>query len=191
VVAGAFMEGKGKVVFTSFNTSYSRLLAGEKEGYAAYWARLLKEGKMKMGEEWSWDPSLPRVGEEVRVRVQTDALMPQAIVGMAVVHLAQNPDLRFLWEGKYWPEREGWQTVYRPMGDTAWWYVWPAGAWRGVYRQRRMEETAAYFPAGHAEVRDRWKEREKVVIPAAWFWGLFLFAAAFLWVERKMGGMNG
>jgi hypothetical protein len=28
-------------------------------------------------------------------------------------------------------------------------------------------------------------------VPKPWFWGVFLLAMVFLWVERKMGGMNG
>jgi len=133
VMVGAFLEGAGKIVFTGLNTSYSRLLSGDKEGYAGFWALLLKEVARKgdAGDEWSWEPALPRVGEPVVMRLQTAAAMPQAMVGGSVVYLAQDAALSFFWRGRYWPETAGWQPVYRPAGDTTWWYVWPAGAWGG------------------------------------------------------------
>jgi hypothetical protein len=186
IVAGALLEGSGKVVFTVLNTSYSRLLAGDRGGYGAYWVRLLGEGRRKTGEEWSVGPELPRVGEEVGLRLQTAEELPQAIVGVsggreAAVYLAQDAELAFLWRGKYWPEKSGWQWVYRPMGDSAWWYVWPAGAWKEL--ERRVKKAMVKNSA--------LPERERVEFPAGWFWGLFLLAAVVLWVERKIGGMNG
>jgi hypothetical protein len=77
------------------------------------------------------------------------------------------------------------------MGEPAWWYVWPAGAWRGVDRMRRMEETKNYVVTMRGGVDGGRLERQRVEFPKGWFWGLFLLGAVFLWVERKMGGMNG
>ena len=70
--------------------------------------------------------------------------------------------------------------VSRPMGNTAWMYVWPSGAWKGIERMRRVEKAGKVMA-----------KRERVEFPKIWFWGLFLLGAVFLWVERKMGGMNG
>jgi hypothetical protein len=181
VVAGALLEGSGKLVFTALNTSYSRLLAGDRGGYAAYWTRLLRSARVRSVEEWSVTPALPRVGEEVGLQLQTAEELPQGIVDGKVVYLAQDAELGFLWRGKYWPEKSGWQGVYRPMGDSAWWYVWPLGAWKDVERGHK---------SGVVKNSDLQK-RERVEFPKGWFWGLFLFGVVFLWVERKISGMNG
>jgi hypothetical protein len=220
VVVGAFVAGRGKVVFTALNTSYSRLLSGEREAYASYWSGLLREAARRgeAREEWSFSPELPRVGEEVEVQLQTAAGFPQGDIGGTAVYLAEDAGLPFDWRGRYWPEKAGWQMVYRPMGDTAWWYVWPVGAWKGVERMRRMEETRNYVAAGvsadggranrdttaggranrdtrervtHERVTHDRVSREWVEFSRVWFWGLFLLGVAFLWVERKLGGMNG
>jgi hypothetical protein len=180
VAAGAFLEGSGKVVFTALNTSYSRLLAGDRGGYARYWSELLREGRGKVVEEWSVVPGLPRVGDENLLQLQTGEELPQGIVGKTAVYLAQDAGLSFLWSGKYWPEKAGWQMVSRPMGDTAWWYVWPRGAWKGVERDEKARGVVAAGPG-----------RERVEFSKGWFWGLFLLGVVFLWVERKMGGMSG
>lgn len=193
VAAGAFLEGSGKVVFTALNTSYSRLLAGDRGGYARYWTELLREGRSKVGEEWSVVPGLPRVGEENLLQLQTGEELPQGIVGKTAVYLAQDAELPFLWRGKYWPEKAGWQVVSRPMGDTAWWYVWPRGAWKGVERGVTARGVVAAGPvAGGEGLRSATRSgQERVEFSKGWFWGLFLLGVVFLWVERKMGGMSG
>jgi len=187
VVLGSFLNRAGKVVFTALNMSYSRLLAGDRVRYSAYWAKLLRAAArpVEAKDEWSFSPDLSRVREEVSVRLQTAASFPQGMVGGdgekdAAVYLAQAAGLPFEWRGRYWPGKEGWHWVSRPGGDTAWWYVWPEGAWKKIERAPRLEEKKNLVVA-----------RERMEFPRAWFWGLFLLGTVFLWVERKMGGMSG
>jgi hypothetical protein len=188
-VVGVMMEGAGKIVFSGDNTSYSKLLAGEKSAYAAYWSGLLKQVARRGDwlDGWSWEPGLARVGEEVGLRLQTGTAMPQGMLGSTTVYMAQDRGLGFFWRGKYWPEKAGWQMVCRPGGDTAWGYVWPKGAWKGVEEMRQMGPVAA----SRSGVESGRMGKERVELPKGWFAGLFLLGAVFLWVERKMGGMNG
>lgn len=218
MLVASCLDGAGKLVFSTLNTSYSRLLAGERQQYAAYWSNLLQEaagasGRMSTaGEEWSWKPGLPRVGEPVVMELQTAAGFPQGMIGETAasgrmgpqtevaVYLAQDAVLPFYWRGRYWPGTAGWQTVYTPAGDTAWWYAWPAGAWKPVNRERRRVETldlirdgkigAAPVSGGGSLVTEK-LVMEKAEFPKWWFYGFFLLGALFLWVERKMGGMSG
>ena len=178
VVAGALLEVMGKVVFTALPASYARLLAGQKAEYAAYWSKLLREGRKEAAEEWNWEPALPRVGDEVRLRLQTAEAFPQGVIGATVVYLIQDPQLAFLWRGKYWPEKAGWLPLGRPMGDTSFCYVWPAGAWKGILKEQEGKDAERV-------------ERMRVEFPKGWFACLFLLSMVFLWVERKMGGMSG
>ena len=180
IVAGAWLEGSGKVLFTAMDTSYSRLLVGDRVGYARYWSELLREGRKKVGGKKGAGTGLPRVGEETLLELQTTDDLPQGIVGKTAVYLAQDAELSFLWRGKYWPEKAGWQMISRPMGDTVWWYVWPRGAWKGMERAPQVEVAGQNM-----------EKRERVEFPKGWFWALFLLGVVFLWVERKMGGMNG
>jgi hypothetical protein len=138
------------------------------------------------------------------LRLQTVEELPLAVVGAqggwadargsrgreAVVYLAQDAELAFLWRGRYWPEKSGWQLVYRPTGDSAWWYVWPAGAWKGMDRGARSEVKRRVV-AGERESGGGSVVRERVEFPKGWFLGLFLLGMVVLWVEGKIGGMNG
>ena len=180
VIVWSGMDGAGRVVITAENRSYSRWMEGRRQEYADYWTTILDEAARKTGaeEEWRWRPGLPRVGEPVVAELETEAAFPQGIVGREAVYLAQDGSLPFLWRGKYWPEKAGWQQAHTLNGDTAWWYAWPAGAWKGIYPGRPI--------MGNATLR-----AESANKMAGWLYVVLFLSMTFLWVERKIGGMKG
>ena len=171
----AGMVGAGRVVVSAGDSTYSWWMAGRRQEYAAYWSSLLQQAARKTGtgEEWRWRPALPRVGEPVEAELQTGSPLPQGIFGREAVYLGQDGFLPFLWRGEYWPETAGWQQVHTLKGDTAWWYAWPAGAWKAVKR-------------GGAVVDAPIVREERAEIPKGWIYAVLLFSLAFLWVERKI-----
>jgi hypothetical protein len=203
---GGGLYGAGKVVFTTLNTTYARVLAGERTAYAAYWAGLLGRvaREPEPGERWQLMPAFPRVREPVAAMLATAAEMPQGVVGGEGVYLAEDADLLFDWRGMYWPERAGWQTLNTLNGDTTNFYVWPREAWVVLYREQRRRETLSYLAErggkgdgngggrrGEGRGRSDVAGQQSVPIPKYWFYGIFLINLLFLWVERKIGGMNG
>ena len=198
-VAGR-LYGSGKVVFTTLNATYVRMMTGQRQSYAAYWSAILRRvsREAEPGEEWQLQPALPRVGEPVAVVVQTGAAAPQGLIGEegggpggvseeapVNVYLAQEEMLPFRWRGTYWPRAAGWQVVRTLQGDTVWSYVWPRAAWAALYGGQRMRETPAYLGKG-VRVGDGAVTREAVALPAYWAYTLFLLSILFLWVERKI-----
>ena len=182
-VAGR-LYGLGKVVFTTLNATYVRMMTGQRQSYAAYWSAILRRvsREAEPGEEWQLQPVLPRVGEPVAVVVQTGAPAPQGLIGEegsvpVNVYLAQEEMLPFRWRGMYWPRAAGWLAVRTLQGDTTWSYVWPRTAWTALYEKQQMRETPAYRGG---------EVREAVALPAYWAYTLFLFSVLFLWVERKI-----
>ena len=202
-------EGMGEIVWTKHIT-YPMMLAGEKEGYAAYWSSLLREAAREepAGDRWEWRPELPRVEEPVRFMVQTEAGgMPQGVIGEGVnMYLAEDGVLPYSWSGRYWPEAVGWQTVSRLQGDTTSWYAWGAGAWGPLYREKRKKETETFIKEMAGSTKDsgalatgdgEWvKAREKSVKTnealatdgrvAGWFYALLIVSLLFLWIEKKI-----
>ena len=228
---GGGLYGAGKVVFTTLNTTYVRMLAGQRSAYAAYWAGLLGRvaREPEPGERWQLMPALPRVREPVGVMVATAAELQQGMVGgdgvtgaptpgavaTTALYLAEDADLLFDWHGVYWPERAGWQTLSTLNGDTTNFYIWPREAWTTLYREQRRRETLSYLAergedesrggvgrggdgsgvvpgrGGDGRGRSDVAGQESVPIPKYWFYSIFLISVLFLWVERKIGGMNG
>jgi hypothetical protein len=179
-VVGVVLAGAGKVVYSASNTSYSQWLAGRRDNYSAFWTMLLRQVARtgEPEEEWNWRPRLARVGEPVELELASDIAEPEGLVGGMAVYLEQDAALSWRWRGRYWPLSAGWQEVRVPGGDTSWAYVWGADAWKGI-RGTNVE----------AEVRK--PEKEWVEVPRWIFYVVFLLSVFFLWVERKIAGMNG
>jgi hypothetical protein len=194
------LYGSGKVVFTTLNATYAQVMKGQRQAYAAYWSTLLRRvsGETEPGEKWQLIPALPRVGEPVTTVVQTDAAGPvQGLVeaengGAPInVYMVEGQVLPFEWRGTYWPATAGWQMLHTLKGDTTWVYFWPRSAWAALYGQQRSRAEVRNGIGTAAVARAAPRLREAVVIPAYWFYVLFFLSVLFLWVERKMAGMNG
>jgi hypothetical protein len=208
VAVGGSLYGSGKVVFTTLNSTYVRMMTGQRQAYAAYWSAILHRvgREAEPGEEWQLTPALPRVGEPVAAVVQTGAAPGvQGLIGEegsapVNVYLAQEEMLPFRWRGTYWPATAGWQVVRTLQGDTTWAYVWERAAWAALYGEQRLRETRVYGRAGvrigngagsGAGEGSGADTKEAVTLPIYWAYILFLLSVLFLWVERKMAGMSG
>jgi hypothetical protein len=180
------MVGTGRVAISAANSTYVQWMEGRRQAYADYWTSLLQEVTRRRmeGEEWRFHPALPRVGEPVVARLATDAALPQGMIGDAMgtssaVYLAEDAWMPWLWKGQYWPEKGGWQLAHTPGGDTAWWYAWPADAWKANPPIRTGQP-------GFERLRE-----DNVEITKIWIYAVLLSSMTFLWVERKISGMKG
>jgi len=206
VIVGGGPYGAGKVIYTTMNTTYVRMMAGQSAVYAAYWSSLLRRvGRMaEARDEWTLMPAQPRVGEEMdAVLEEGGAGQPLGLVGAigsaglagndggspVSLYFAQDDRLPFIWRGRYWPEGVGWRDLWTTGGDTVWSYVWPRGAWISLYRELRRKETLDYRGSGRESGSGG--EGDQVEVPKYWFYIVFLISVLFLWVERRIGGMSG
>ena len=195
VVVGCVRDGMGKVIFSKSDTSYVEWMEGRQAEYADYWGALLRE-VMREGEKeekWVWQPAFAEVGMPMVGEVETGAVLPAGVVGSepVTVYLAQDAVLPFRWRGRYWPVAAGWMAAHTQGGDTTWRYVWPVGAWAAADRERRRAATQGYLQKLRPAETERRMVPEKVALPKGWLYALFVMAMVFLWVERKMSGMNG
>ena len=185
-VVGVVLVGEGKVVYSASNTSYSQWLAGRKDDYSAYWTMLLRQA-LRAGEPeevWNWRPRLASVGEPVELELASAIAEPEGLVGSTAVYMGQDAAMSWRWRGRYWPMSAGWQEVRVPGGDTSWAYVWGVTAWKGIHSDSGSRE-------GSAAAGERKPVKEWVDFPRWIFYVVFLFSVFFLWVERKIAGMNG
>lgn len=205
ILVSSGLYGSGKLLFTTLNSTYSRMLSGEKKEYAAYWSQLLQKATRSAGpeEEWQFTPDLPQVNEPVEALLQTDKKgLPQGQFNPAQQHvyLAQAPLLPFQWQGTYWPAAAGWQSAATLQGEPCWWYAWSGEDWRNVHRRQRGEETWEYIAAqavlreqtalkqavGDRDPATQADDSGQVPVSRTWFYVLFILSCLFLWVERKI-----
>ncbi|HXB91922.1 MAG TPA: hypothetical protein VNU72_06520 [Puia sp.] len=182
ILVAASLYGRGKMIFTTRNSTWSEVLAGDGRTYAAYWSELLRtaSSEKEMEESWQMQPDLPAIGEPVHARLQSFrsprspslsrlalslaptsfASLPgppqlQGHFGVQSVALQQDALLPFFWQGTYWPPTTGWQSACTAQGDTTRWYVWPADAWQSFHRQQRWNETRQYIASRHSLIDRR------------------------------------
>jgi hypothetical protein len=194
LVAASRRFGLGTVVVSVVPATFRWALQGQEVGYGSFWNQLLVAATPPpaLAATWQLASRWPRPQYPLSLRLN-GALPPAAelptvrpLAGGAAVQLALAQDLRLPeWStAQYWPHATGWHQVQGP-GRTAYnFFVFDSAAWLGpelAERQQALaQRTAASELGGSAtgSVQQPWA--------AGWFFGLFLLAAGFLWLEEKL-----
>jgi hypothetical protein len=103
------------------------------------------------------------------------------------VFLARDPLTPTHWRGTFWPREPGWHEV-AAAGGTAF-YVQSIDAWRSQQGAERLDATARQLVyAAPVSTRQQLPPQStSQPIPVAWFFGLFLLSAGYLWSLRRTG----
>ncbi|WP_310391431.1 hypothetical protein [Hymenobacter sp.] len=193
LVAASRRVGLGFVVVSVVPETFRWGLQGRAPVYASFWNRLLTAAAppAPAAATWRTGTRWPRARQPLTLHLAAAALpaaRPTVVLaaGGPAVRLALRQDTRLPeWStAQFWPAAAGWYQVRGPDKTTHNFYAYPAAAWRGPERQARQQAAAqrqAAVAAG-APARDTVQEPW----PAAWFFGAFLLAAGFLWLEEKL-----
>ncbi|GAA4503669.1 hypothetical protein GCM10023172_28900 [Hymenobacter ginsengisoli] len=193
VVAASRRVGLGATVVSVVTETFRWALQGQAATYSSFWSQLLTAATPPPAPAATWLAlsRWPRPQQPLMLRLAgaRPASLPtvQPLAGGPAVALALAQDARLPeWStAEYWPARAGWHQVRGPGRTVHSFYVYDSAAWRGpelAARQQALAARAALAsPAPAAEVatvQQPW--------PAGWFFGLFLLAAGFLWLEEKL-----
>ncbi|HEY8917307.1 MAG TPA: hypothetical protein VIM87_12735 [Chitinophaga sp.] len=176
MLAGSSLYGSGKLVNTTLHTTYSWLLAGNRESYQNLWSLLLQKAARTRSEtaQWFIGTALPTVRMPVTLRLETSTPQPMATVNGARLSLAQDAVLPFQWQGTCWPTQAGWQTAVAATGDTCHWYAFDEKAWQSIAAREQRQDSATITSA------------DASTLPKIYIVIVLLLALTFLWVEEKM-----
>lgn len=193
LVAAGQRYGLGTVVVSVVPETFRWALQGQAAAYASFWSQLLGAAAPPPapGATWQVLGRWPRPQQPLTLRlagsVPTSQPTAQPLAAGQAVPLALAQDTRLPeWStAQYWPARAGWHQLRGPGRTVHSFYVYDSAAWRGpelLARQQALTERAtrlgAVASATTTTVPQSW--------PAGWFFGLFLLAAGFLWLEEKL-----
>ena len=193
LVAAGQRYGLGRVVVSVVPETFRWALQGQARAYASFWSQLLAAAAPPPAPAATWQVlrRWPRPRQPLTLRlagaVPTGWPTAQPLAGGPAAALALAQDVRLPeWRtAQYWPARPGWHQLRGPGRTAHSFYVYDSAAWRGpelLARQQALAERTrslgAVAAATTATVPRPW--------PAGWFFGLFLLAAGFLWLEEKL-----
>ncbi|GAB3585809.1 hypothetical protein GCM10027345_34520 [Hymenobacter daeguensis] len=195
VAAASRRVGLGFAVVSVVPETFRWVLQGHASVYASFWSRLLAAAvpPAPAAAAWRTGTRWPRLGQPLTLHFagafpeQVPTAAP--LVGGPAARLPLRQDARLPeWStGSYWPGAAGWHQVRGPGRTAHAFYVYPDTAWLGPELRERQQATAAHnaalaksalASAGPAQAAEPW--------PAEWFFGLFLLAAGYLWLEEKL-----
>ena len=197
LVAASRRYGLGTVVVSVVPNTFRWALQGQETAYGAFWSQLFGAATPPaLAATWQLGSRWPRPHHPLALRLSGALPAPTALptvrplAGGAAVQLALAQDLRLSeWStAQFWPGTAGWHQVQGP-GRTAYnFFVYDSAAWRGPELAERQQALARHLGAFQARSSAPGKPLGAVQEPwsTSWFFGLFLLAAGFLWLEEKL-----
>ncbi|MCI1187130.1 hypothetical protein MON38_06835 [Hymenobacter sp. DH14] len=188
--------GLGAVVVSVVPETFRWGLQGHPAVYASFWNRLLRAVVPPAAPVAAWQTGTrwPRPGQPLTLRLAAATLPAElptvaALAGGPAVPLALRQDSRLPeWStARFWPGVAGWHRANGPGRVSFSFYVYPATAWQGpelAARRQAAAQLATAAPA--ATTAEGAQDFVSEPWPAGWFFGLFLLAAGYLWLEEKL-----
>ena len=190
-LVGSAIYGSGKLIYTTLNNTFTWMLSGDNKTYQTFWSYLLENATAKTiaDKSWSVTPAYPYADKAVKINYSgNNTATSQVQAGADFVHLVQDPDLPFQWQGSYWPQKSGWQPLLSENANTFWWYAYSANDWKAMSVSQKIKAT---LECNTADAPERLKAAGQdilVPIPGSkkYFFIIFLCCAGFLWIEKKL-----
>ncbi len=195
IAAASRRLGLGAVVVSTVPETFRWGLQGHTAVYASFWNRLLRAAVPPAAPAASWQPGTrwPRPGQPLTLHLAAGAgpAAPPTVAPLAggpAVRLALRQDSRLPeWStAQFWPGAPGWYRLSGPGRAVFNFYVYPAAAWPGPEQQARQYATAQLAAAAMAVPTATAADATAEPWPTGWFFGLFLLAVGYLWLEEKL-----
>lgn len=195
LVAAAHRLGLGAVVVSTVPETFRWGLQGHTAVYASFWNQLLRAAVPPAAPAAAWHAGTrwPRLNQPLTLHLAAGALPAELptvtpLAGGPAVRLALRQDSRLPeWStAQFWPGAAGWYRISGP-GRTAFnFYVYPAPAWPGPELAARQQAVAQLAATAAPIASTATPDTVPEPWPAGWFFGLFLLAAGYLWLEEKL-----
>ncbi len=180
ILANLIARGKGRIVQTVIDHSYSWLLRGEKSDYSYLWSALLNAVSRKKTTvaNWKIETRFPRKDAPMLIHYITpSATIPEIRIEQDAISMRQNEDLQQIWSGTFWPKKTGWNQLLAKHETSHWFYVYSGTDWSLTDILPKQQETAGYEnPLG----------KNQTPPPLFIDFIIFISSLTYLWLEQKL-----
>lgn len=190
ILTNSKLSGKGRILLTVINDSYTWMLGNNVEDYSSFWTYILEKAarKKEYSESFAIN-SLPVINKKTGIEFQRETgTIPDIQINTERIAFMQHPVLSFQQTGSFWPAQTGWQSLQSENTDTNWFYVFDEKAWKGVKASEKLKNTKVSIERSEENItteKGAIQVYEDTISPI-WFYILFLLCCTYLWLEVKL-----
>ncbi|RZK58765.1 MAG: hypothetical protein EOO91_07315 [Pedobacter sp.] len=189
ILVNSRLSGMGKIITSTFSSTYQWQLAGKQFDYSGFWSLLFAKSLRKKIEiqSFAFVPQFPSVDEKTRLMLSlADSKTPSILIDSVKINPRQNMEMPSEWDGFYWPKNFGWKRLSNNQ-KTENIYFYKNTDWKSAKSFVKLQHTAN-FVANESIKAAEGVEIEylaKESISKWWFFVGFLLAISFLWYEQR------
>nr|MBC7612944.1 hypothetical protein [Pseudopedobacter sp.] len=184
------LYGAGKMILTAIPNTYNWYLSGNNTDYSSYWSTLMKNAVTAEGNGIvvNLSPQFPQVNHRLNILVESGNQLPLMNVGSVSLAPLQNKLNPSEWEGTYWPQKVGWDSVKVNSTRVNYFYVDHQNSWESLKQIKKIEQTLSFVKRQESQNNrsQTIQETEEREVSKWWFFFLFLLSAGFLWFEQRL-----
>ena len=193
IIVSSKLFGRGRILLSSINDSYTWILGNDLKSYSSYWSKLIGDiARMKeLNTVWALKDPLPVLNHETAIIIESGSdSIPVVSSEGDLLKFAQDPVLGFQWTAPYWPRKTGWhllETGNSPDSIQSWFYVLNKNDWasvKAIEKIKNNNKVAENTLAGNNE-QNSVERYYRETVPPAYFFILFLLSCTYLWLEAK------
>lgn len=193
IIVSSKLFGRGRILLSSINDSYTWILGNDLKSYSSYWSKLIGDvaRKKELNSVWALKDPLPVLNQETAFIIESGPdSIPVASSEGDLLKFAQDQVLGFQWTAPFWPRKTGWQlleTRNSPDSIQNWFYVFNKNDWASVNAAEKIKNNRKFSEESFSESNDQnISERYyRETVPPAYFFILFLLSCTYLWLEAK------
>ena len=193
IIVSSKLFGRGRILLSSINDSYTWILGNNLKSYSSYWSKLIGDiARMKeLNTVWALKDPLPVLNQETAIIIETESdSIPVASSEGELLKSAQDDVLGFQWTAPYWPRKAGWQLLESGTSQNSiqsWFYVFNKNDWASVnavekIKNNRKFSEESFTESNEQSISERYYREQ---VPPVYFFILFLLSCTYLWLEAK------
>lgn len=193
IMVSSKLYGRGRILLSSINDSYTWILGDDLKSYSSYWSKLIGDiaRNKELNSVWSLKEPLPVLNQETAIIIETGSdSIPVVSSGGDLLKFVQDPVLGFQWTAPFWPRKTGWHLL--ATGNSAnsiqsWFYVYNKNDWASVNAVEKIKNNRKFSEEFFTESNEqgisvRYYPEQ---VPPVYFFILFLLSCTYLWLEAK------
>lgn len=189
ILVNSRLSGMGKILTSTFLSTYQWELAGKQYDYGNFWSLLFNKSSRKKIENQSvlLAPQFPSVDEKTRLSLSlADDKVPTIVIDSIKISPRQNMEIPSEWDGIYWAKNFGWHRLAINQ-TTENIYFYKNSDWKDAKNFIKLAHTRNIVAdqASEKVIDDEIEFSEIETISKWWFFVGFLLTISFLWYEQR------